>query len=142
MKLIMKNYETKAFGEFLYELALKGKDSRMRSRFITLLEEQVLLISKEREILMADYSQKDEDGQAVVSLDDEGREYIVLEDKTAFNIELSKLMSEEFIIDVEGKEEMVKTIQEIILNVDKEFSGVEAQRYNRFCDIVETVKFD
>lgn len=138
----MKNYETKAFGEFLYELALKGKDSRMRSRFITLLEEQVLLISKEREILMADYSQKDEDGQAVVSLDDEGREYIVLEDKTAFNIELSKLMSEEFIIDVEGKEEMVKTIQEIILNVDKEFSGVEAQRYNRFCDIVETVKFD
>ena len=143
MILVLKNYELKAFGEFLYELSLKGKDSRMRSRFISLLEEQLHLINNERELLLKDYAKKDENGEVVFDKDDEGREFVVLEDAFSYNLELSKLMQEDFIIEVKNERiDMIKAIQRIVLEVDKEFSGVEAERYNRFCDILESVSFD
>lgn len=143
MDLVLKNYEIKALGDFLYELSLKGKDSRMRSRFIALLEEQLTLIQREREILVGDFSKKDEEGNPAVEKDEEGREYTLLEDKYTFNLEISKLMSEDFTIEVKNDRlDMIKTIQDIVLNVDKEFSGVEAERYNRFCDIMESVNLE
>lgn len=143
MILVFKNYELKVFGDFLYELSLKGRDSRMRSRFISLLEEQLALISKERDMLLQDYAQKDEDGNPVRDTDDKGREFIVIEDTLSFNLEVSKLMQEDFIIEVKNETvEVIKTIQRIVLNVDKEFSGAEAEHYNRFCDILETVVFE
>lgn len=143
MILVLKNYEVKAFGDFLYELSLKGKESRMRSRFISILEEQLGLVSKEREILLQDYAQKDENGEPVRDKDEEGREFVILEDTFSFNLETSKLMNEDFIIEVKNEKiEMVKVIQDIVLNVDKEFSGVEAERYDRFCEVLESVSFD
>lgn len=143
MILVFKNYEIKAFGDFLYELSLKGKESRMRSRFIAIMEEQLALISKEREILLQDYAKKDEDGEPVRDKDEEGREFVILEDTFSFNLEVSKLMNEDFIIEVKNeKVEMVKVVQDIVLNVDKEFSGVEAERYDRFCEVLESVSFE
>lgn len=143
MILVFKNYEIKAFGDFLYELSLKGKESRMRSRFIALLEEQLELIAKEREILLQDYSKKGEDGEPVRDKDEEGREFIILEDTLSFNLEVTKLMGEDFIVEVKNeKVDMIKVIQDIVLNVDKEFSGVEAERYDRFCEILESVSFE
>ncbi|MEQ6356567.1 hypothetical protein ABNX05_18245 [Lysinibacillus sp. M3] len=143
MILVFKNYELKAFGDFLYELSLKGKDSRMRSRFISILETQLQLISTERDILLQDYAKKDENGEPIRDKDEEGQEFVILEDSFSFNLEVSKLMGEEFIIEVKNeKVEMVKTIQRIVFYVDKEFSGLEAERYNRFCDILESVSFE
>lgn len=143
MILVFKNYELKAFGEFLYELSLKGKESRMRSRFIKVLEDQLQLINNEREILLKDYAKKDENGELVFDKDEEGREFVILDDSFSYNLELSKLMQEDFIIEVKNDNtEMIKTIQDVVLNCDKEFSGIEAERYNRFCDILETVTFE
>ncbi|MFJ3387478.1 hypothetical protein [Lysinibacillus sp. NPDC086135] len=143
MILVFKNYELKAFGDFLYELSLKGKDSRMRSRFIAILEEQLRLISNEREILLKDYAKKDDNDEPVRDKDEKGQEFVILEDSTSFNLEVSKLMNEDFIIEVKNeKVEMVKAIQRVVFEVDKEFSGIEAERYNRFCDILETVSFE
>ncbi|OXS74283.1 hypothetical protein B1B04_09150 [Lysinibacillus sp. KCTC 33748] len=143
MILVFKNYELKAFGDFLYELALKGKDSRMRSRFIGILEAQLQLIATERDILLQDYAKKDENDEPIRDKDEKGQEFVILEDSLSFNMEVSKLMNEEFIIEVKNeKVEMIKTIQRIVLEVDEEFSGIEAERYNRFCDILETVSFE
>lgn len=143
MILVFKNYELKAFGDFLYELSLKGKDSRMRSRFIAILETQLQLIANERDILLQDYAKKDEKGEPIRDKDEEGQEFVILEDSLSFNLEVSKLMGEEFIIEIKNeKVEMIKTIQRIVFDVDKEFSGIEAERYNRFCDILETVSFE
>ncbi|MFJ7982411.1 hypothetical protein ACIQ1D_19295 [Lysinibacillus xylanilyticus] len=138
MQLVMNNYEIKSFGEFLYELTLKGKDSRMRSRFLSILETQLELIAKERDILLQDFGKKNENGEIASDTDEEGRQYVILEDKDSYNIEISKLMSEEFVIEVTPTMvDMVKSIQNIVLDCDKEFSGVEAERYNRYCDIME-----
>ena len=140
MYLTMKNFELKVFGEFLYELSLKGKDSRMRSRFIALLEAQLELIQKERDILLQDYAQTDENGRPITKEDNEGNPFMVLKDAQSYNLEITKLMQEEFVIEVkDDNKDMLKTVAEAVLNVDKEFSGFEAESYNRLCDVLEPV---
>ena len=140
MYLTMKNFELKVFGEFLYELSLKGKDSRMRSRFVALIEAQLQLIQNERDILLRDYAKRDENGEIVTGKDNEGRTIAVLADTFAYNLEISKLMNEDFTIEVkDDNKEMIKTVQEAIFNVDKEFSGFEAESYNRLCEVFEAV---
>lgn len=140
MYLTMKNFELKVFGEFLYELSLKGKDSRMRSRFIALIEAQLELIQKERDILLQDYAQTDENGKPITKEDDEGNAFMVLKDAQSYNLEIAKLMQEEFVIEVkDDNKDMLKTVAEAVLNVDKEFSGFEAESYNRLCDVLEPV---
>lgn len=140
MYLTMKNFELKVFGEFLYELSLKGKDSRMRSRFIALIEAQLELIQKERDILLQDYAQTDENGKPITKEDDEGNAFMVLKDAQSYNLEITKLMQEEFVIEVkDDNKDMLKTVAEAVLNVDKEFSGFEAESYNRLCDVLEPV---
>lgn len=137
--MIIKNYEIAPFGRFLFDLKLKGKESRMRTRFISLLESRLELINKEREQLLDDYAKKDEEGNILKEYNEEmKRDVVLLEDGQAYNAEVLKLMNEDFIIEeTADKIEMLKTIQEIVLNVDLEFSGNEAMQYERFCQIVE-----
>lgn len=143
MYLVMRNFELKVFGDFLYGLSLKGKDSRMRSRFVSLIENQLQLIQKERDILLMDYSRKDEQGNPITEQDGEGKPFVVITDPTSYNLEISKLMSEEFVIEVkDDNREMLKTVAEIVLNIDKEFSGFEAESYNRLCDILEPLTLE
>lgn len=142
MNLTIKNYELKPIGDFLYGLSLKGKDSRMRSRFVALLEQQLNLINKERNLLLEDYGQKDEEGKLKTDTDENGQSFIVLEDSSGFNSEVAKLMNEDFIVETTpDKVEMLKSVQRVVLDCDIEFSGVEAVRYNRFCDILEAIVF-
>lgn len=138
MYLVMKNFELKTFGDFLYELSLKGKESRMRSRFIALIEAHLELIQKERDILLKDYAKTDENGEVITEQDEDGNPFMLIGDATTFNLEMAKLMQEEFIIEVkDDNREMLKIVAEAVLNVDKEFSGFEAERYNRLCDVLE-----
>lgn len=139
----MKNFELKVFGDFLYELSLKGKESRMRSRFVALIEGQLQLIQNERDILLKDFAQKDEQGEIVTKEDSEGKAFVVLDEPMVYNLEVSKLMNEDFVIEVkDDNKDMIKTVQEAVLNVDKEFSGFEAESYNRLCEILEAVTFE
>ncbi len=138
MYLTMKNFELKVFGDFLYELSLKGKESRMRSRFIALIEAQLELIQKERDILLKDYAKTDENGEVITEQDENGNPFMLIGDATTFNLEMAKLMQEEFIIEIkDDNREMLRIVAEAVLNVDKEFSGFEAESYNRLCDVLE-----
>lgn len=143
MFLTMKNFELKVFGEFLYDLSLKGKDSRMRSRFVALIDAQLQLIQNERDILLRDYAKRDEKGEVITTTDEEGRTMAILSDAPTYNLEISKLMNEDFTIEIkDDNKDMIKTVQEAIFNVDKEFSGFEAESYNRLCEVFEAVTFE
>ena len=140
MYLVMKNFELKVFGDFLYGMTLKGKESRMRSRFIAIIEAQLELIQKERDILLKDYAKTDESGQPVLNTDKDGKEFMVLNDAQSYNLEIAKLMQEELVIEVkDDNKEMLRIVAEAVLNTDKEFSGFEAESYNRLCDVLEPV---
>lgn len=135
--MYMKNYEVAGFGEFLLDLKLKGKQSRMRTRFIRLLQDQLNLVNEERNSLLDDYAAKDENGDFITEMID-GKESIVLENGEEYNLEMTKLMNEFFIIEeTQERELMLNEVRNIVLECDLEFSGAEAVAYDRWCEIVE-----
>jgi len=137
--MYMKNYEVKELGDFLYQLKLKGKQSRMRTRMVKLLEDRLAQVNQERTQLIEDFAKRDEEG-AILTEEHEGKTGYILENPQEFNHEVAMLMSEDYIIEeTADKEEMLVTIREIVLNhgEETEMSGDEAMLYDRFCEILD-----
>jgi len=145
--MIMKNYEIGELQSFLFNLVLKGKESRMRTRFIKFLENQVELIKMERQQLINDYALKDAQGEIVTEtkeIHNKEEEIVVFpsekEEKEAQK-QIMLMMNEEFIIEeTADKIEMLQILQTIILSCDLEFTGQKAVLYDRFCQIFEDIQ--
>ncbi|MEC1179208.1 hypothetical protein P9B03_11995 [Metasolibacillus meyeri] len=144
--MIIKNYEIAELQSFLFNLSLKSKESRMRTRFINLLDEQQELIKKERLMIIDEYASKNEAGLAVTEkklIDNEEVELVVFpnaEVEIDVKNQIALLMNEDFIIEeTESKIDMLKCVQEIVLNCDLELSGAKASLYNRFCEMFEDI---
>ncbi|WP_196426576.1 hypothetical protein [Lysinibacillus cavernae] len=143
----MKNYEIGELQSFLFNLILKGKESRMRTRFIKLLEDQIELLKIERQQLINDYALKDENGKIVTETKEihNKEEEIVLfqceEAEKEAQMQIMLMMNEDYIIEeTADKIEMLTTLQSIILNCDLEFTGNKAVLYDRFCEIFEEIE--
>ncbi|MEK5231447.1 hypothetical protein MHB42_06680 [Lysinibacillus sp. FSL K6-0232] len=144
--MIMKNYEIGELQSFLFNLILKGKESRMRTRFIHLLSNQLELLQQERQQLINDYAAKDEEGNIVTetkTINDKKEALVVFPSKTAekeAQTQIMLMMNEDFIIEeTTEKMDMLQTLQKIILNCDLEFTGHKAALYDRFCEIFEDI---
>ncbi|KOS61403.1 hypothetical protein FJQ98_16880 [Lysinibacillus agricola] len=144
--MMMKNYEIGELQSFLFNLILKGKESRMRTRFISLLDNQIELIKKERQLLINDYASKDDKGDIVTETKviNDREEMIVIfpsiDAEKEAQMQIMLMMDEDFIIEeTVDKIEMLKTLQNIILNCDLEFTGQKAVLYDRFCEIFEEI---
>lgn len=143
MNLIFNNYDLEGVYEILDGESLKGSQSRMRSRFLEILEKQLIVIEKERGILLKDYAEKDELGNPVFEQREDGGSFYKLAEPHLFKVELAKLMNESFSIEVDtNNKKMISTVKDVFLNVDKEFSGHHARLYNRYCDIFESVEIE
>lgn len=137
--MILKNYEIEKFGVFLYGLGLKGKQSRMRTRFVKILNDHLMLMNEERQQLLEDYAKKDEQGEYVKE-EHEGQQVFILDDAEGYNLEMMKLMKEEFIYEeTQERLDMLLEIKEVVLNCDVEFSGNEAILYDKWCEAVEDI---
>lgn len=137
--MIIKNHEIASFGRFLIELKLKGRTSNMRVRLVQMLDDRLSLINQERDALFEDYVKRDDEGNPIKELDEEtGKEIFPLENGAEYQIELEKLMTEDFIIeDNDERALMFSEVSGAILNCDIEFSGEEAMQYSRWCEIIE-----
>lgn len=145
--MIIKNYEIGELQSFLFNLILKGKESRMRTRFIKLLEDQIELLKVERQQLINDYALKDENGEIVTETKEihNREEEIVLfqceEAEKEAQLQIMLMMNEDFIMEeTADKIEMLTVLQSIILNCDLEFTGNKAVLYDRFCEIFEEIE--
>lgn len=138
--MIIKNHDIQDIGKFLLELTLKGKQSRMRSRFINLLQEHLNQVTDERQQLLDDYVKKDENGEPIMEEVDGQISYKV-GNPHEYQRELAVLMSEDFIIEETPKVmDMLTTIQEIVFGLeDMEMSGQEAMIYNNLYELVEDI---
>jgi len=137
MTIRMHNVEIESFANFLLELNLKGKDSRMRTRFIRLLQERMELIRGEHSELLKQHSNLDENGNPNI-VERDGQKVYDVKDVTEFNKDYNDLMLEQFVIEeTESNKEMIKIVREAVVNCDKEFSGQEALVFDRYCEIVE-----
>lgn len=144
--MIIKNYEISELYAFLFNLILKGKESRMRTRFLKLLEDQLNLVNQERQQLVADYAEKDENEEILYTkefIDEKEIEVPIFSTEAEKEVQsqILTLLQEDFIIDeTADKIEMLQVLQEILLNLDLEFTGKRATLYNRFCEIFEDIQ--
>jgi hypothetical protein len=137
MTIRMHNVEVDSLGSFLLELNLKGKDSRMRTRFIRLLQERMELIRTEHQELVKQYAELDESGEPK-TIERDGQSVYDIKDIPAFNKEYNELMMELFVIEVsEANKDMIEVVRNAVLECDKEFSGQEALVFDRYCEIME-----
>lgn len=144
--MIIKNYEISELYAFLFNLILKGKESRMRTRFLKLLEEQLNLVNLERQQLVTDYAEKDENEEILYTkefVDEKEIEVPIFsqEDEKEVQSQILTLLHEDFIIEeTADKIEMLQVLQKVLLNLDLEFTGKKATLYNRFCEIFEDLQ--
>ena len=134
----IKNSGISGLAEFLASEKLVKKQSRMRTKFLKLLNESINEIESFRKEMLEEYSKKDDEGNALI----EDNSY-VLEDAEAFNKEYLELMNEDFVIDeTASKREVLQHVKRILENTETEFEGVKAFQYDSWCDAFENLKYE
>lgn len=139
MKLRIKNNQLNEFGQFLLTLELKGKKSRLRTRFIKLLNEQLKQFNEEHALLLKEHCHLDEEGNPK-TVERDNQQYWDIKDIPSYKQDYNELLEEEFIIEGEDKRDMLLVVKDAILDCDKSFSGSEAMLYDQWCDIVESIE--
>lgn len=138
MTIRMYNAEVETVAEYLLGLSLKGKESRMRTRFIKKLQEQMDTIKAEHLEILKEYSNLNENGEPNVIENDEGQQVYDIKDLDAFTKEYNDLISEAFVIEVtEANKDVIKSVRKSVWNDEKEYSGQDALFYDRICEIIE-----
>ena len=139
MVIRMKNYEIDKFGEFLLSLPLKGKQSRLRTRFIKLLQERAMAVQQEQWAIISECVKKDQNGNPLKKIADGQEVWDIKEGKEdEFKQQMLELALEDCVIEINAeRREMYEVIKDAVLNCDRVFCGQEAKDYDRFCDIIE-----
>jgi hypothetical protein len=140
MNIRMNNMEIEPIGNFLLSLELKGKSSRMRTRFIKILQEQAKLVRLELMDIIKQYAVLDEEGNPKTSINEnKDLVYDIKEvEQHLFEIEVNELYGEIFTIEVtESNKEMIKVVRNAVIDCDRVFSGQEAMVFDRYCEIME-----
>ena len=134
-----KNYELESLAKFFYELELSGKSSRMRSRFLKLLEDYLKNIySTERISIIEQFALRDEKGE--ILLNEDKTEVVLQPEKRKQCIkELEELAHEDFIIETtETNKDMLITVGETLLNCEVKLTGQQATLYYYWCEEFES----
>ena len=138
----MFNIEIEPFINFLMELELPAKQSRMRTRFCKLGIERLKLLEEEKMEIIKKHGNIDENGEVKQVKDEQGRLVWDIKDKDGFNADYKELMMEEWVLDLnEEKKDMLLTLKDSVLNLDITLKGKEALQYDRWCEIVEQIKY-
>lgn len=133
-KLVLLKSEAQPLVEFLQELELKNKVSRLRNKFIKKLAAIQKEVEEDRVELAKEHSKKDEEGEPV-TVD----EQFEIEDQEAFAKELNELFLEEVAIDSGEYSNNFKPLFDYLDSeeFDMPLSGIDANRYDRLLDIWE-----
>ena len=130
-------FEVESFIAFLDSLKLDHRATRMRTRFKKMLEEKYHYFLEEINEINNNYAVKDDEGNYLLK-----EERLVFRDNEQRLQELYELANEVIVIE-ENEENVIvlQTVKESVLNcADTLFEGKDADRYDRFCEIVEQIK--
>lgn len=133
MRVELKNFILNDVINMFFDMPLKGKHSRHRTRFIQLLENQNNEVAEEQKILIKEHCRLDEEGNPKTRTID-GEEIYDVKDIEKLNFDRTELLNESLVISGEGKEDLLLTIREILDDCQVEFKEAEANLYNHLCD--------
>lgn len=132
MEVKIENFILNEAIELFFEMTLKGRDSRHRTRFVRMLNERLESISEEQTELLKEHCHLDEDGEPKTKND--GKEYDI-KDLEAFSKDRQDLLDESFVIDGGDNKAMLMTLRSILDNYQGELSGRKAVLYEHLCEI-------
>ncbi|SNZ14546.1 Protein of unknown function [Terribacillus aidingensis] len=138
MKLEIKNSMISPAIKLLYDLKLKGKQSRHRTKFIKQLQGKMKELHTQELDLIKEYAGDDGDGGPKKRED--GSFAIRPEDESAFRKEQDELFEEPFVIDGGDNYVTLETVKDIVLEYDEEVSGDTAVAYDYLCEAFENMK--
>ncbi|MCM2983846.1 hypothetical protein M3599_23410 [Niallia circulans] len=132
MKISIKVSYLPSVTEFLYNLTLKGKQSRHRSRLVKAMQEKWKEVVEEEQELLKEYAGVDEEGNPKKK---DGQYDI--KDVKGFKEQQKELFDEEFILEGGDATGYLKTVKEIVFDYDEEVSGKDAEAYDYLCEVFE-----
>lgn len=112
---------------FFFEMNLKGKQSRHRTKFVKLLQKHFKEFSEDEKNLLEEHAERDESGE--IKRGEQPGSYVI-ENKEAFMKDKIELFSEKIVFDAGEHEEMLKTIARILEEYDGELNGADAELYD------------
>jgi len=134
MQVKIENAKLKQVIDLLFDLSLKGKQSRHRTKLIKLLNERLVEYQKDFKELLTEHCNLDENGNPKTTPD--GQRWDV-KDVDTFIKDKKELDEEVFVIEGGNYHGMLITVKEVLLNCEKEFSGQEAMIYDYICERFE-----
>lgn len=134
MEVRIKNRLITPIVKFLYELKLKGKQSRHRSRFIKKLEDKLQDIQVEEHEIRKQHCNLDENGEPKTTKMPDGQDIWDIADLQGFVRDRNEMMDEEYVIDDTDSQIMLETLKLILDEFDDEISGDDADVYDYLCE--------
>lgn len=136
-KLVLRKEETTALSNYLQEIALKNKLSRLRNKLINKLNAVNQEMEEDRVALAKEHSKRDDKNEPIV----ENGVYIV-KDQEEFTKELHALVSEEVAIEIGEYSNNFDPLFEFLDSeaYDVELSGLNANCYDRLLEVWENAK--
>ncbi|MCM3110053.1 DUF1617 family protein [Lederbergia lenta] len=120
--------------DLLFNLSLKGKQSRHRTKFIKTLSDRLQEVTEQEKELLKEHCHLDEEGNPKTKND--GQNWDV-KDIDAFIADKTELYEEELVIDGGDAHGMLKTVQKVLDECEVAFSGQEAVLYDYLCEQFE-----
>jgi hypothetical protein len=117
----------------LFNMPLKGKQSRHRSKLIKLLDARLKEVGEQELDLIKEYTGVDEEGNPKRNSDGN----FAIDNPKEFKDQQDELFKEAYVIDGGDAHGMLKTVKDVLLNYDGELSGQEAEVYDYLCDAFE-----
>jgi len=151
----IKNKNVVGLANWLNSLALGGKESRERTRFVKILSDHSAEVDAERIELAKKFSNTDKSGNPLTKKDGDKEIYDLDPSKMEeFVKEFNELMDEEFVMDVlEGNKSKLQAVKDLVLNTSYVFGPSEgdsneerikkvlqAQEYDVWCESFEAVE--
>jgi hypothetical protein len=121
----------------LSKLSLKGKQSRHRSKMIKDLNSHLKDVAEQEQELLKEHCYLDENDEPKKTSD--GQNWDV-KDVKSFVKDRNELYEEIFVLEGGNVTGYLKTVKEVLLDSNEEWSGSEAELYDYLCDELERVE--
>lgn len=136
MKIAIENAKLGQVHDLLFNLSLKGKQSRHRTRFLKLIEDRIKEVTEQERQLLKEHCHLGEDGEPKKI--DDGKRWDV-KDLEEFAKDKRELYEEKLIIEGGDYHGMLKTLKSIVLDCEVEWQGQQAFTYDYLCEQFEGV---
>ena len=131
--LEIKNSDLVQAKSFLYELKLKPKLSRRRTKLVKLIDEKIKDLSDASNEIIQQYAKKDENGNPIIN--DNMVEFDSVENRIEFEREDAILINELSKINLDEYPNIYNSIQLALSELDVELDKEKAETYELLCEL-------